>query len=133
MEIFTVTMTKESFSDPPVMEVFGSFKDVKRAKEFLVNKIVEMSKTDEVFYEVLWDDENHPDLREEVSRATGIGVDALPPHGEAGVASIEALRNYLDGEIGYGTAGGCYYMYSATAYDKDATYRFDITKNTLEE
>lgn len=133
MEIFTVTMTKESFSDPPVMDVFGSFMDGKRAKEFLVDKIVNMSLGDEVFSEVLWDDENHQDLREEVSRATGIGVDMLPPHGEAGVASIEALRNYLDGEIGCGTDGGCYYMYSATAYDRDATFRFDITRNTLED
>ena len=128
MEIYTLVMTKESFSNNPTMDVFGSFRTGCKAKKALIEKIIEMAQKDEAFAFALFYDENHPDFQEEMSpyeTSFSREAEAVFPE-ELKVA----MYNYLTQEIG--DEEGAYYVYCAVAHDRDATYRFDVAKNNLE-
>ena len=127
MNIYTLVMTKESFSDPPVMEVVGSFRTGVKAKKALVEKIVEMAQKDKDFAFALFYDENHSDFQGKMSSYETSFLreaEAIFPE------ELEvAMRNYLNQDIG--DEEGAYYVYCAAAYDLDATYRFEVKKNEL--
>ena len=139
MEIYTLMMTKESFSNPPVTEVVGSYREGWRARSALMAKIIDMAQKDVEFAFALWNDENHEDFRDVLS-----GHENLFSRGdcfsfpESEVTFPECvkmtMRNYLEQEIGgdEGSYHGAYHVYSSAAYDRDATYRFDIILNDLE-
>ena len=128
MEIYTLVMTKENFSNNPTMEVFGSFRAGCKAKKALVEKIIEMAQKDEAFAFALFYDENHPDFQDEMSACEA----SFSREGEAVFPEglKVAMRNYLNQEIG--DEEGAYHVYCAVAHDRDATYRFDVAKNNLE-
>ena len=133
MEIFSIVMSKESFSNPPVVDVIGSHRHFICAKNHLVEKIIDMAQRDSAFAFALWNDENHDDFR------PAIGY--MRPEKECENFFLRdedvlefpedvktAMRDYLVGDI-----WDAYYVYCSTAEVRDATYRFNIEKNELED
>ena len=131
MKIYSLIMTKESFSNPPVLEVFGSYGEELKARSAMIDWIVDMAQKDSNFANALWTDENHSDFCHEVRRMSEVDAEPLfyrdKDYEMFPCRVSAAMRSYLDGEI-----GAYYVVYSSTAYDRDATYAFHVVENNLD-
>lgn len=131
MNIYTLVMTKESFSDPLVMEVVGSFSTGVKAKKAMMDQIIYMAQNDSLFAETLWKDENHFEFRARVVIDKAVDL-FCRDEAKAKLPNevLAAMWNYLAGEIG--SEEGAYYVYSDEAAVREATYRFEVKKNELD-